>query len=393
MSIRRVYLIITFGILCLNTLAQINLRQGLVITLQGDTIYGSIDYRSDHRNSNQCVFISDKSQQYQTYKPGEIYGYRFLDNGRFYVSKVIPQRGGEKDTLFLEFIVRAQLNLYFYGDKVYGNCCYIESEEGDLVPVMEESVTNGIDVSQRRKKLTPAFRTLAKSPKATRMLWKKELNLSNVTQIIQTYNDEVCPDGVCEIFEYKSKKTPKEDRIVRFVAAAGMDFMTMDFPKVLNKSHQLSTQRFDLVCPYVEVGADIYMDRIWKGPYFLVRVNYRKANTEFHFPLGTIHRFEGNLYGAKVAIGYQLKKWKVQPRVFVGGTYNQLLIEDDDIRHYTHMMFGKWGDAHAGIFGGAGITYPLKRGTIVLDASYESYRGGISNIKMTSMCWRLGYQF
>ena len=92
--------------------AQDNLREGIVITLQGDTLHGQIDYRTDAKNAQQCWFLSDDASDVHIYKPGEITAYRFLDNGRFYVSRSVPLPDGLQRTCFLEYVLSGKMSLY-----------------------------------------------------------------------------------------------------------------------------------------------------------------------------------------------------------------------------------------------------------------------------------------
>ena len=39
--------------------AQINPMQGYIITNEGDTIHGTIDYRSDAKNARECNFMAE----------------------------------------------------------------------------------------------------------------------------------------------------------------------------------------------------------------------------------------------------------------------------------------------------------------------------------------------
>ena len=57
--------------------AQINPKQGYVITNEGDTIHGTIDYRSDVRNARECRFAAEGEKEYKTLVPADIKGYRF----------------------------------------------------------------------------------------------------------------------------------------------------------------------------------------------------------------------------------------------------------------------------------------------------------------------------
>lgn len=388
------FLALLLSFCCMNAYAQINLIEGYVITLQGDTIHGSIEYRSDNRNSSKCIFMADGTQDYKTFLPGEIYGYRFLDNGRFYVSKDVPMNG-KTEKYFLEYVMRAQVSLYFLGNKLSGDYCFIETEEGELVPLMVESYTsNTEETAQRRERLAPAYQALLKSQSATNQLWRKEMNLKNITKIIQTYNDDVCPDGVCELFEYKNKKTPRNERPMHLVAAAGIDFMSVTFENILNKQHHLSTQSFDYVSPYAEIGFDCYLDRIYPGILLLGRATYHYTNTTITLPSGEDKELMGNTIGAKLAVGYQHKQWKFHPRAFAGITFNQLYCKRDaEIYYIAPKAFGKPGDAHLGAVVGGGVVYPMTKGALLLDATYEQSNGGVSNVKITDLSIKIGYQF
>ena len=76
---------ILFRLICLKTClllipvlyAQNNYRPGFIITVQKDTIYGEIDYRTDKMNAKRCVFQSQGNDtEPVTYHPFEILGYR-----------------------------------------------------------------------------------------------------------------------------------------------------------------------------------------------------------------------------------------------------------------------------------------------------------------------------
>lgn len=47
--------------------AQVNPQKGYIITNEGDTIHGTIDYRSDVRNARECSFAAVGQTQYTTF--------------------------------------------------------------------------------------------------------------------------------------------------------------------------------------------------------------------------------------------------------------------------------------------------------------------------------------
>lgn len=69
--------------------AQLNPKQGFVITNANDTVYGTIDYLSDTKCAYECRFKPDGEPAYKVYRLGDISAYRFSDNGVFYVTKTL----------------------------------------------------------------------------------------------------------------------------------------------------------------------------------------------------------------------------------------------------------------------------------------------------------------
>lgn len=63
--------------------AQSDFRLGKVWKANGDTLYGSIDYRGDMSLAQECRFKSSESIQVQTLSPLKIKGYRFEDDRWF----------------------------------------------------------------------------------------------------------------------------------------------------------------------------------------------------------------------------------------------------------------------------------------------------------------------
>lgn len=78
-------------------MAQKNLREGYVITLQGDTLRGVIDFRTISMNMKRCVFKEDGATEFKTYLPGEIEGYRFTNNG---ISHTMAKRGRTRQRIW-----------------------------------------------------------------------------------------------------------------------------------------------------------------------------------------------------------------------------------------------------------------------------------------------------
>lgn len=95
--------------------AQTNFRPGFIITLQKDTVYGQIDFRTDQMNAKRCTFKMNEEAEPQTYHPFEILGYRFTDDGKYYISKSVKLKSTDvPKPVFLECLFQGMKSLYYY---------------------------------------------------------------------------------------------------------------------------------------------------------------------------------------------------------------------------------------------------------------------------------------
>lgn len=368
---------ILLSALCSMSMAQINLREGIVITLAGDTLHGDIDYRTDAINAEQCLFRKDGQNEFQTYKPGEIEGYRFMNNGRFYISKTVNTgaKGGVK-TLFLEYLVKGQLNLY-YRDTHYIGEYYLEDEFGNVARF--EEIEKDAPKKQRQKVLSQAYNLLGRSAKAQQILWWEKLTRENVTKAVIAFNDDVCPDQRCEILEHRSKKLPKQDFVVHFLLKAG-------FAKI-NASYQHADENAELKGFSLSAGVLYDMKRLSPNLYAETILDY---NHKIEFDDITL-----NEWILKMGIGYQWKKLPVHPRIHGGLALTTLFSKYFSDKDFC---FG----CPAGYFG-AGILFPIgQRGGITLDVDYSvnRYKMGDLILDFIDIDWQfrrlslsVGYQF
>ena len=117
--------------------AQSNYSSGYIITNDQDTIFGLIDYRTDKMNALTCHFKKDLTSAEQTYLPGQIFGYRFTDAGKFYISKFVTINSIQQK-VFLEYLLQGIMNLYYYcdeSDAEYLNYYFFENENGEVVSI------------------------------------------------------------------------------------------------------------------------------------------------------------------------------------------------------------------------------------------------------------------
>ena len=372
--------------------AQKNLREGIVITLSGDTLHGDIDYRTDAINAKQCVFYADGAIEAKTYLPGEISAYRFLDNGRYYVSRTVPTDDNLfEQTLFLEYLVRGQMSVYYLPDAARGNLYFFENKEGKLA--IARSTPRNASEWERRQVLGDAYAMLTGGTKSQQMLWEKNLSPLNVTQLTAAYNNEVCPDGQCEIFKYRAKETPKADRSLYWVLKAGYNCYVNRSSS--DKTVTMTVNRPAIIDPQLSytlsAGLDIYLSRFSKGLLLQTYLDYVRTSGEINYLLTKNETFHANEFTLKVGPAYQFPIWKVQPRISLGVSAT---LEKNDIHYDYHI-----GKVNLGDYFGLGVYIPLSKGALLVDAEYAAYgtwQYGYKrrwNANMSKLGFSVGYQF
>ena len=357
---------LTLGCVC--AMAQINLREGIVITLQGDTLHGDIDYRTDVINAKQCVFIADKSTEYKTYKPGEISGYRFLDNGRYYVSKQIAEDSltNVKTYAFLEYVIKGTLSFYYMSD-VSTSHYFLEDENGKMAKF--SNISEMANSVERREQLADAFPLVCKSQMAQKMLWGTQTTKNNVKKLTLRYNKDVCPDGQCEVFEYRAKKVPKDEKYVHWTLKAGYS------PILYRRQYYVSTP--SVLCPGYRIsgGMEAYLTRLYPGLFVQASLEYSQTFNEDVEKVtykGDYHYQEASF---KLGVGYEFSLFtdKLKGRVFAGkdaGVYKHETTVNANY-HFTD----KTDNYKRSYYYGAGLTYPMGRHQLLLECQlYYKYK-------------------
>jgi len=249
---KKIILFVLMAVFSVAAMAQQNLRDGYVITLQGDTLQGVIDFRTASMNTKRCVFKQNGATEFKTYLPGDIDGYRFINNGIYYVSKPVIADDGSRELVFAEYVIRGNMSLYQIG----ADEMVIVDEDGNEASFSLESAKNATNVQELRHEISDVLVLLNKSDKATQMLWNATKSRDNTKKAVMTYVDEVCTDGYCEVFEYKSKNTPKEDRIAHPWVKAGMKITKYNF---------WNGNSLTGVSPQISAGADFHFNRLLRG--------------------------------------------------------------------------------------------------------------------------------
>lgn len=130
-----ILVVLLFSVEVLN--AQIDFRPGYIIKTTGDTIFGAIDYRGDLLMSSVCKF-KDEENETTDYFPNDINEFRFIDS-KNYVSREINQK-----RVFLEYLFKGKINIYYLRDDT-GDHYYLDKEDERLTELPYEEGIKYID--------------------------------------------------------------------------------------------------------------------------------------------------------------------------------------------------------------------------------------------------------
>jgi hypothetical protein len=128
---KKIHSILILSALCsIQLFAQVVDKNGYIITLEDDTLYGKIEYSIIQRTKNVCHFTGDKGTV--NYTPAGIKGF-FYDRDKYYTSGVI-------ENAFLQKLVTGELSLYKEG-AVY----YLEKKGNKPLKLIYTEKTDTID--------------------------------------------------------------------------------------------------------------------------------------------------------------------------------------------------------------------------------------------------------
>ncbi len=229
---RKVFLNLLFMLILSNlTYGQTNFKKGFVITNQNDTLNGFIDFRTDEVNSMECKFKTSENASETIYEPGKISGFRFVEEGKFYVSKTITLDSIQQ-TLFLEYLVQGMMNLYYLGR---GNGYYFfENNDQTMISVTkkpDEIVEDGKAKPDISYKNTMSYVFRECLPVALQTS-NADFNRKSMILYTKDYHDKMCDTGgKCIIFENDYKK-----RFTKFDFAIYTGFEVSSMKLLLNNA-------------------------------------------------------------------------------------------------------------------------------------------------------------
>lgn len=367
---------------CMSICAQSNFRPGFIITLKQDTVYGQIDFRTDKMNALRCVFKSKEDTEPVTYLPFEIVGYRFTDDGKYYISRMIkPDEKKEAMPVFLEYLLQGVKSLYYYEDQDYRELYFIQDGERLVkldAPELEKMKDEGLLVNGRTDRYVPILQYVFRDcPELTPEIQKTPFSHKGLIKITKEYHNAVCVSNE-DCIEFENKTSKRKGVQVLFTPYIGvMQYHFLDDEEL--QKPELS---------YMAGVSLAITNRRWKGAVSgVVDLSLSRLTMIPNPPHDTSeYDFTSMAVSLKMGICLMYPKGKVRP--FLEGGYELFKRLEEDT----------FNGIYSGEYVGAGVNVklmPNERQSLVIRVRFEHVRSYVFKKDGFLNAWSavVGYTF
>jgi hypothetical protein len=224
---------IILGIIIIEAYSQVDFRPAYIIDLKNDTVYGFINYNANVYYN--CEFKKTPESEVINYKPFEIKSYRFIDD-KYYISREVvlknsytrinlmdfpdplsegiilksnyKEEGTYKDSVFLEYLVKGEMDLYYLKDLKGIEHYFIENTENNLLDLTIEKIQtfyNGTFKSEVTKNsyIGKIKAAMIQCPQVFEEIDNIELDHKNLIKVTSDYHNYMCTDQKCIVYQRK----------------------------------------------------------------------------------------------------------------------------------------------------------------------------------------------
>jgi len=400
---RFIYCLLT-GILfvAISASAQSNFKHGYVIKNNNDSIVGLVDFRTDGVNSTVCRFKSSDTDAEQLFYPGDIAKYRFINEGKYYVSREVEIDSVTR-RVFLEYLVQGMMDLYYYyyDDKIRQDYYFFENSDGKMISItmVPDPIVNTKRIKSDEKYKGVLVYLFQDYPAITKDMKNITFVREDMINITKEYHNLVCTTGEdCVEFENDYKKKYID---VKFSAYAGVYYMDYGFEQKILKLYDSPT----FVSPAIGAQMSVVNPRWSKSVSFVADVSFsglkwEKERTDalkWHYD----YEFKAILAQVKAGIKYTYLSRKVRPVAELGlgfahmfgksktlyVTQNGVPVDDKYIDYDAHNP----ASFFKGFNGGIGFDYMLnEKNSIICRLTFERLTSD-DRLKMYQL--KMGYSF
>lgn len=252
------------SLLPLHISAQVNPKEGYIITNEGATVHGTIDYLTNEKNAKACLFRKNGESTFQSFRPSDIRGYRLTNEGIYYVSRLL-KTGDISQQQFAEYLLQGGVSLYRYiyeGENYFG----FVGNDGKEVVVKDDRLNEDLSnyeekLENRRSQMQQVGVVMYKDPTVANRMWKMDMTSSELVRFVKRYDERYCTsDGDCVVFMTDTKKSKSVEP--HFYVGAGMSYSWFSADQFKEEPQFLAYKtKYSGIAPTFMVGADMMYPR------------------------------------------------------------------------------------------------------------------------------------
>ncbi len=326
-----VFLLLSLVCLIADCLGQINWKEGYIITNEGDSIRGEINFRTIAKSYDQCEFRNQNTQKIYTSR--EISGYG-INEDRHY--KSFPD-----ELKFGEILVIGELSLF----RINEEFMLIKGGEYTRLSVEEKtSAYAGYEVNTEDIKWKGIFSAVLGD---CRTITDDELKNLRFDERVITR--EVVEYNKCKNAPYQEYKVEKKWTSIKFSLMAGLANSILK-PKPANSNYYYISSSYSSIDPQIGISMYLFYPRISDRFYFEIAAMYTGSSfSGFEQFSGSTSEYHDVFINTKslstpVTIGLILpfNKWMLTVN---SGIHLENIIESSSI-HYGEVLVGNTVNAY-----------------------------------------------
>lgn len=378
--------------------AQNNYKEGYIITNQKDTIRGLINLRTNKINSKGCQFKETPNDADKIYSPGEIAGYRFEKEGRYYITKDI-EIDSVSSKVFVEYLLQGKMNLYFYSDNL--DYYFFEDEQGKIAYMTKQLDDKTTDIGDGKYRGIMFYLFKDCFPVAEQA-YKTPFNRRAIVKLTKEYHEEMCTDGE-KCIEFEAKREGKFIN-AKYSVYAGLGLQTYSF-----YDDRLSTVNpLKYVSPAIGGQVNFYFPQSSESFSLLLdaSVSSLKADGESSSTSAsgavssTVYNFEALAFTGRLGAKYTYPKGTFRPTAEGGLSFSSLFNKSSTYSHKRPMQlvpidrenFILPQTSLPGFYGAIGLDFQIKESQFIfLRILYDNVKRHGDKLKTFQL--NLGYTF
>lgn len=354
--------------------SQTDYRPGYVISNDGDTTRGFVNYREGSKPFETCSFKPSMDEGSLTYQPTDISGYGF-ENGKFFLSRQISIKGESGKVAFLELIISGRISLYKF-DSNY----YVEKEDQGLQQLINELKEVTVDGAIFKKHSNRYIGTLKiyvlDCEQMTVRVEETKLSERSLSDLVKAYNQ--CKGVPSKTFKAKGRLTKAVVGLT-----GGITFSQINFDASTGYRHlagNFEVSRTPVIGGFVNVSSRELGERIsFQGGVSYFKSTYHNNNV-YEIGLLTERNYVTiELQQLKIPIGicYTFPKRNFTPYITLGvsTTFNlnssSSWVQEAELNNVVETYYMTAITFKKNQFGGWGSIGVLKSITNRLDAFAE----------------------